>query len=110
MKNFGGVEPGTTVTVSRITGGKKIRKDLEKKGIMAGTDLTMLCTEKLRVRSGKGECDLSTEEAEAIRFSEQFKRNNDPILPGGCCAYGNTAGMLERMSEVNDQLFRESDE
>ena len=107
MKNLKKLVPGTVITVKRVGGGYAARKELERSGILAGADLTILCVmdDSVTVDAGKGPRQLTPEEEAAITYQEQFRRNGDPVLLGGCCAYGNTGDIIDRMQESNDVIF-----
>lgn len=107
MKTLNELVPGTIVTVRKVTGGREIRTSLERLGIMAGSDLTILKTseEGVLVRTDRREVTLGPEEVEHIAIGAHFTRDGDPILLGGCCACGNTGDLLDRM----ERLYKEEE-
>ncbi|MCD8084445.1 MAG: ferrous iron transport protein A [Clostridiales bacterium] len=112
MKTLKETEIGTTVTVRKVTGDRATRKKLEKMGIMAGSDLTVL--EKMpdgamAVSALRGQLELEAGEAACIGVGEHFVRRDEPILLGGCCAYGDTTEMLRRMEAVYEEKEKEAE-
>lgn len=107
MKTLWDAVCGSTVTVRKVTGGRTAQKELERRGIMNGTDLTVLelleAEGALRVDAGRGELLLSREEAMRIGVGEHFVRKNDPILLGGCCASGNMTELFKRMEDCFEE-------
>ena len=101
MKDFCTLLPNTIITVQRIAGGRDIKKSLETLGIMAGSDLTIVSLNDglVTVDAGRGPVELSQEQAGAISYTDQFKRNGDPVLLGGCCGSGPVTDLLERYQE-----------
>lgn len=102
MKKLSELENGTIVTVTAVSGGRKKEKELEELGIMPGSDLTILDSDSsgVLVDTGRRQIRLSDEDAGVIRFSPEFRRHKDPVLLGGCCAYGNTGDMIERINRM----------
>ena len=104
MKTLKETPVGVTVTVRKITGGRELTRELERMGIMAGSDLTVLETLPsdgiLRVDTCRGERNISLENAMHIGVGEHFVRKGDPILLSGCCASGNLSGLLDRMEDA----------
>lgn len=104
MKTLKDIQPGLTVTVQKVGGGRKIQDDLERRGVMSGTDLTVLETlsdGSVRTEMFRGELVLTPAEAEQIKVGEHFVRHSDdPVLLCGCCAGAYTAEIMERMETV----------
>ncbi|MCD8121475.1 MAG: ferrous iron transport protein A [Clostridiales bacterium] len=103
MKTLKDIAVGTTVTVRKVSGGREVRKKLERMGIMAGSDLTVLETgaDGTQTVSGlRGQLRLDAQESAFIGVGEHFVRRDEPVLLGGCCAYGDTTEMLRRMEAV----------
>lgn len=109
MRDLKELEVNTTVTVTRVSGGREQKKELEKLCIMSGSDLTMLgvSDEGVRVNNGRSEVVLSHDLAECIRFSAQFKRNGDPMLIGGLCGGGNNSALFEKLEKTWQELEQE---
>ena len=109
MRDLKELEIGRIVTVTRVSGSRDQKKELERMGIMSGADLTMLGVTEcgLRVDTGRHEVELSDELADCIRFSAQFKREGDPMLIGGLCAGGNNTAFFEQFEKTWQQLERE---
>ncbi len=107
-KTMKDVPVGTTITVKRITGGRKVVLQLEEKGIMAGSDVTMVALLPeagiCRVAIDRGEREFSMELADCILVEKQYVRTTEPILLGGCCASGDTSGILERMEKAAQEM------
>ena len=109
MRNLKEVERNTTVTVTRVSGSRDQKKELEKLGVMPGSDLTVLGVGDMGVlvNNGRTEVMLSNELVECIRFGAQFKREGDPMLIGGLCAGGNNTAFFERFEKTWQQLEKE---
>lgn len=109
MRDLKELEVSRVVTVTRVSGTRDQKKQLENLCIMSGSDLTMLgVTEAgVRVHNGRTEVELTHELADCIRFSEQFKREGDPMLIGGLCAGGNNTAFFERFEKTWNQLEKE---
>ena len=109
MRDLKELEIGRIVTVTRVSGSRDQKKELERMGIMSGADLTMLGVTEggVRVDTGRQEVELFNELADCIRFSAQFKREGDPMLIGGLCAGGNNTAFFERFEKTWQQLEQE---
>lgn len=98
------VPVGTTITVKRIGGGRSVVMQLEKIGIMPGSDVTMngIDLEKgiCCVSIDRGEREISIETASCILVEPHYVRTNEPVLLCGCCATGDMTAMLERMENA----------
>ena len=102
MKSLKELSPETIVTVSRVTGKKEQKLQLEKLGIMAGTDLTVLrvAEDGVLVDTGRQEVLLTDALIETIRFGSQFKRTKEPMLLECFCGGGNNEAFLEHFEKV----------
>ena len=98
------VPAGTTITVKRITGGRSVITELERIGIMAGSDVTMNGvdpeTGMCFVSIARGDREISAETAGCIHVEPHYVRTNEPVLLSGCCATGDMTAMLERMENA----------
>lgn len=99
---------GSKLTVHKVTGGKKQVLKMEAIGIMRGSDITVLdviqSEDLLYIYSGSKELSISRKDAELVLVTAQFTRGkNDPIFLGGCCAYGNTADIWDRINALNQE-------
>ena len=102
------VEFGTTGAVRKISAGSQDRKFLQNKGIGVGIDLTLLGPGQggVYVEYGCGRRELIPSElAASIYLTEPLERHLDPVISGGCCSYGNTAGALDMMDQINERTF-----
>lgn len=101
------VPVGTTITVKKITGGRAVVRELEKNGIMAGSDVTMCALIPERgvclVEIDRGEREIQLDTADHIVVEDQYVRTSEPILLGGCCACGDVTGLLDRLESKGDQ-------
>lgn len=102
MKAMRELAPETIVTVSRITGNKDQKLQLEKLGIMAGTDLTVLrvTEEGVLADTGRQQILLTDDMIEIIRFGSQFKRTKEPMLLECFCGGGNNEAFLDHFEKV----------
>ena len=109
MRDLKELEVGRIVTVTRVSGSRDQKKELERMGIMSGADLTMLGVTEggVRVDTGRNEVELSTELADCIRFGAQFKREGDPMLIGGLCGGGNNSALFEQLEKTWQKLESE---
>jgi len=102
MKSLKELAPGTIVTVSRVTGSKEQKLQLEKLGIMAGTDLTVLNVQDEGVMASNGRQDVALSNAliDCIKFGTQFKRTKEPMLLECFCGGGNNEAFLAHFEKV----------
>lgn len=104
------VQEGMKVSIRKIITGSSEKKELLNKGIVAGSDLEVLdkTDEGVIVRDtyGRKMCIPDTLAA-YIYVKEPLERHLDPVISGGCCSYGNTAGALDMMDRINDEMFGE---
>ena len=109
MRDLKELEVNAVVTVTRVSGSREQKKELERLGIMSGADLTMLgvSDEGVLVNNGRGEVMLSHELADCIRFGAQFKREGDPMLIGGLCGGGNNSALFETLEKTWQELEKE---
>ena len=110
MLDWKELKPGMVVTVQSVSGSRELKKKLERDGIMSGSDLTVVSLEegKTVVSTGRFTHALSPEECSVLRITEEFKRHNDPVLLGGCCAYGNSVEMVERVERVFEEMGKQA--
>lgn len=108
MKTLAEATKGSKHTVHKIAGGKKQIKKMESIGIMSGSDIELLdileMKKLLHILTASKELFISVEDAKYIKVIPQLVRGkNDPIFLGGCCAYGNTAAIWDRINEMNKE-------
>ena len=99
---------GNKASVRKVCAGAKERKYLQDRGIDVGMDLTVKNSgqEGVEVEYGCGRTEIIPAELAACIFMAQpLERHLDPMISGGCCSYGNTAGALDMMNEINEKTF-----
>ncbi len=93
---------GTTYTVKKVAGGRKVTSRLENMGVMSGVDITLLTDPAqggmLQVRAGHRELELSAEDCGNIGITRLFRREGDPVLMSSCCSGGNTCELWDRIN------------
>ncbi|WP_459129731.1 FeoA family protein [Guggenheimella bovis] len=109
MKKLSELSIDSHVTVFKMKRNKAIQIKLEGMGIIPGVDLKVLKTDQnsVAISTGNKVCELSKEEAEHVIVTELFCRKGDPVLISGCCAFGNTGDIIERIKEYDEEECRE---
>ncbi len=98
------IAAGEIVTLNKIKGDRVFKKKMLDIGIGVGCDITVKEIAEngaMTVESGIKTLEFSSEEAQNLIVTEQFKRNMDPVIFGGCCSYGNTAGAMDLAEKIN---------
>lgn len=108
MKTLAKSTVGSILTVHKVTGGKNQINKMETIGIMSGSDITLLDISQSKdifyISVDSKELTISAEDAATVRVVKQFvRKKGDPIFLGGCCAYGNTADLWERINTMNQE-------
>ena len=103
MRNPSAIENETIVTVTAVKAPGNLRKEIERLGIMAGSDIRKVSANddgSCIFYNGRKDVLLSAEMLQALEYSAQFKRHYDPVFYSGCCAYGDTIGMINLVEET----------
>ena len=102
MKTLKDAACGDTFTVRKVRGDRAFVDQMAAVGIMRGSDVTltaMLPDGGMAIRTGCKELSLAAQQAEQIVVEEQFvRKSSDPVFFSGCCAYGNSAGIWDRIN------------
>lgn len=91
---------GQTYTVRKVKGGRAAAEALERRGLAAGSDVTLLAHTPdggILARVMERELTLTPQEGADVVVDEQLvRKDTDPVFLGGCCAYGCTADVWDK--------------